>query len=39
VPEARRGTLVAELEQGSDPAAYRFDIRFQGEDETVFFDF
>jgi protocatechuate 3,4-dioxygenase alpha subunit len=39
VPEARRGTLVAELEPGSDPAIYWFDIRFQGEDETVFFDF
>ncbi len=39
VPEARRGTLVAELEPGSDRVTYRFDIRFQGEDETVFFDF
>jgi protocatechuate 3,4-dioxygenase alpha subunit len=39
VPEARRGTLVADLEPGSDRLTYRFDIRFQGEDETVFFDF
>lgn len=35
----RRGTLVAELEEGSEPPRYRFDIRFQGDDETVFFDF
>jgi len=39
VPETRRGTLLAELEPGSDGMTYRFDIRFQGEDETVFFDF
>jgi protocatechuate 3,4-dioxygenase alpha subunit len=35
VPEARRSTLVARrLEAGR----YRFDIKVQGEDETVFFD-
>ena len=39
VPRSRRDTLVAELEPGTDPKSYRFDIRFQGEDETVFFDF
>ncbi|MEI5519355.1 protocatechuate 3,4-dioxygenase subunit alpha [Streptomyces brasiliscabiei] len=36
VDEARRGTLIAE-EQG--PGAYRFDIRLQGEGETVFLEF
>ncbi|MGB8362045.1 MAG: protocatechuate 3,4-dioxygenase subunit alpha [Acidimicrobiia bacterium] len=39
VPAARRNTLIAELQEGSDPPTYRFDIRMQGEDETVFFDF
>jgi protocatechuate 3,4-dioxygenase alpha subunit len=39
VPAARRGTLIAELQEGSDPPTYRFDIRMQGDDETVFFDF
>jgi protocatechuate 3,4-dioxygenase, alpha subunit len=34
--EARRDTLIAE-EQGRD--AYRFDIRLQGEGETVFLEF
>lgn len=34
VPAQRRGTLVA-LADGAD---YRFDIRLQGETETVFFD-
>ncbi|WP_432196782.1 protocatechuate 3,4-dioxygenase subunit alpha [Streptomyces sp. bgisy027] len=34
--EARRDTLIAE-EQG--PGAYRFDIRLQGEGETVFLEF
>ena len=39
--EQRRETLVAERQAGSkkgDVAVYRFDIRLQGEDETVFFD-
>jgi protocatechuate 3,4-dioxygenase alpha subunit len=39
VPESRRNTLVARLEEGSEPPTYRFDVRFQGDDETVFFDF
>lgn len=39
VPEPRRHTVVADLEEGSDPPTYRFDIRMQGDDETVFFDF
>jgi protocatechuate 3,4-dioxygenase, alpha subunit len=34
VPADRRGTLIAKR----DGAAYRFDIRIQGGDETVFFD-
>lgn len=34
----RRQTLVATLEAGEDLPCYRFDIRFQGDDETVFFD-
>lgn len=39
VPESRRRTLIAQLQEGSSPPVYRFDIRMQGEDETVFFDF
>jgi protocatechuate 3,4-dioxygenase, alpha subunit len=39
VPESRRHTLIADLREGSNPPTYRFDIRMQGEDETVFFDF
>ena len=39
VPAARRDTLIAELQEGSDPPEYRFDVKFQGADETVFFDF
>ena len=35
VPAARRPTLIA---QRSGEAAWRFDIRLQGEHETVFFD-
>ncbi len=37
VPPERRSTLVATLAQASPPV-YRFDIRLQGESETVFFD-
>ena len=33
VPAERRGTLLAEPVEGG----YRFDIRLQGEGETVFF--
>jgi protocatechuate 3,4-dioxygenase alpha subunit len=39
VPAARRDTLIAQLLDDGDLKVYRFDIRFQGEDETVFFDF
>ena len=35
VPEARRGTLVAT----ADPQGYVFDVRLQGEGETVFLAF
>jgi protocatechuate 3,4-dioxygenase alpha subunit len=35
VPEDRRNTLVAQRSQDG----YRFDIRLQGDDETVFFAF
>lgn len=35
VPEGRRATLIAEA---AGPGVYRFDIRMQGERETVFFD-
>jgi len=38
VPADRRGTLVAHKQPGSGQAVYRFDIRVQGENETVFFD-
>lgn len=39
VPASRRQTLIAQLEEGSNPPTYRFDIHMQGEGETVFFDF
>lgn len=39
IPAARRHTLIAELIPGSDPKEYRFDVKFQGDDETVFLDF
>jgi protocatechuate 3,4-dioxygenase alpha subunit len=40
VPAERRATLVATLEEGTgELPTYRFDIRFGGESETVFFDF
>ena len=40
VPEARRATLLARAEPGEGlTRSYRFDIRLQGEGETVFFDF
>jgi protocatechuate 3,4-dioxygenase alpha subunit len=38
VPDDRRGTLIAEHEEGPAAALYRFDIHMQGEEETVFFD-
>ena len=39
VPPDRRETLIAQVSDDTDPRVYRFDILFQGEDETVFFDF
>lgn len=39
VPESRRHTLVARRSDGDGVPTYRFDIRFQGPEETVFFDF
>jgi protocatechuate 3,4-dioxygenase alpha subunit len=36
--EARRKTLIAQREERSGDVVYRFDIRLQGPDETVFFD-
>ncbi len=38
VPAGRRATLIATLDEGSDPPTYVFDVRLQGESETVFFD-
>jgi protocatechuate 3,4-dioxygenase alpha subunit len=37
VPADRRATLIARRSQGGS-ASYRFDLRLQGDDETVFFD-
>jgi protocatechuate 3,4-dioxygenase alpha subunit len=46
VPAERRGTLIALVDaDGTDGASaaatgsYRFDIRLQGDNETVFLDF
>ncbi len=38
VPEDRRGTLIAHKQAGTEPLLYRFDIRVQGDNETVFFE-
>lgn len=40
VPQARLQTLIAQRVDGPDMSVptYRFDIRYQGDDETVFFD-
>jgi protocatechuate 3,4-dioxygenase, alpha subunit len=38
VPAARRATLIARRDPNADSPVYRFDIRMQGEGETVFFD-
>ena len=38
VPEARRATLIARREETLRGVVYRFDIRMQGAEETVFFD-
>jgi protocatechuate 3,4-dioxygenase, alpha subunit len=39
VPAERRHTLIATCDDPGDPQGYRFDVRFQGDDETVFFEF
>lgn len=38
VPAERRATLLAQRDAGVGPARYHFDVRLQGEAETVFFD-
>ena len=38
VPAERRPTLLARRDSTAAPATYRFDIRLQGDGETVFFD-
>ncbi|MFN3744509.1 MAG: protocatechuate 3,4-dioxygenase subunit alpha [Hyphomicrobiaceae bacterium] len=38
VPAERRHTLIAERDDKAAASVYRFDIRMQGPDETVFFD-
>jgi protocatechuate 3,4-dioxygenase alpha subunit len=38
VPADRRGTLIAHKQPGEGVPVYRFDIRVQGDRETVFFD-
>jgi protocatechuate 3,4-dioxygenase alpha subunit len=38
VPGDRRATLIARREEKNGTPAYVFDIRLQGENETVFFD-
>jgi protocatechuate 3,4-dioxygenase alpha subunit len=38
VPTDRRGTLIASKETRDGQTLYRFDIRVQGDNETVFFD-
>lgn len=38
VDEARRGTLIGKAREQHGRNVYRFDIRLQGDDETVFFD-
>ena len=37
VPQERRASLVAQRQDGGGDVVYRFDIRLQGEGETVFF--
>jgi protocatechuate 3,4-dioxygenase, alpha subunit len=38
VPQDRRKTLIATRSERSGQPTYRFDIRMQGQEETVFFD-
>jgi protocatechuate 3,4-dioxygenase alpha subunit len=39
VPERRRDTIVAQLVDATGPKRYHIDLKFQGDDETVFFEF
>ena len=39
VPAHRRTTLEARRDTALGPSVWRFDVRLQGKDETVFFDF
>ena len=38
VPADRRATLIATRKPGNGGGVYGFDVRLQGDDETVFFD-
>jgi len=38
VPADRRATLIAQRQGGNGGAVYKFDLRLQGGEETVFFD-
>jgi protocatechuate 3,4-dioxygenase alpha subunit len=38
VPAERRATLIAHRDENTAAATYHFDIRMQGDEETVFFD-
>ncbi|MFL6792744.1 MAG: protocatechuate 3,4-dioxygenase subunit alpha, partial [Bradyrhizobium sp.] len=38
VPADRRATLIATRKPGAGNAVYSFDVRLQGENETVFFE-
>lgn len=38
IEKDRRQTLIATLQESDDQPTYRFDIRMQGDDETVFFN-
>lgn len=39
VPANRRTTLEAKWDAAANPPVWRFDVRLQGKDETVFFDY
>lgn len=39
IPAHRRSTLEARLDSDGNGEIWRFDVRLQGKDETVFFDF
>lgn len=38
VPKDRRSTLIAQRQRNSDALVYKFDLRLQGDEETVFFE-